>query len=60
MAKEAVGVDASLTVSKDEYKGQRPVALYVGYAGGAEVTGGVTGGHTWSFEQVAAFFGLKP
>jgi hypothetical protein len=45
-------VDASLSIAKDEYNGERPIAFYIGYAGGTEATVGLAASHTWTLERV--------
>ncbi len=56
-AERAIGVDASLTFAKDIYNGERPMTFYLGYAGGEEITFGLTSGYTWPWAKVARFFG---
>ena len=59
VAREAVGGDFSLTFAKDTFNGEKPITFYLGYAGGEEVTLDLTSGYTWTWEQVARFFGQK-
>ena len=58
IAREFVGVDISLTWSWNLYKGKRPWVFYLGYAAGEEVTVGLTGSHTWTYEEILKFFGI--
>ena len=59
IAEGFVGVDLSIELGLEPYKGENATTLYIAYAAGEEVTAGLTGSYTWSLEEVLQLLGIE-
>ena len=54
------GGEAAYNIAFEEYKGERPSALFIGWSGGAEMTVGGNVTYTFSLDTIVDFIGFGP